>query len=256
MTKQLLIYESAVPITATQHGNLSFEAKDDYAFSAGINAVPLTAVEILPAATEYAIVFTEAGEDVFPAAVLGVRAEQNLYLTEDNHWKAKYVPGFIRRYPFVFSASEDQKTLTLCIDETHPGFNRKNKGSRLFTKDGKPSDYTNKVLEFLQSYQAEFERTRAFCKRLKELNLLEPMQAEVTAPDGKKSTLRGFLTVTRSRVRTLSPEALASLVKSDWLELIYLHLYSMRNFNEVRDRFLGTLTPSAEQAESSEAVAG
>jgi len=257
VAKQLLIYESAVPIIATEHGNLSFEPRDDYAFSAGINAVPLMAVEFLAAAPEYAIVFTEHGEDVFPAAVLGVKAEQNLYLSADSQWNAKYVPAFIRRYPFVFSASEDKKTLTLCIDETHPGFNRKNRGKRLFTKDGKPSEYTEKVLEFLQGYQAEFERTRAFGKRLKELNLLEPMKADVTTPDNQKATLGGFMTVTRARTRTLGGDSLAPLAKNDWLEFIYLHLYSMRNFKEVKDRFVGRLTEASKGDQTAgEAVAG
>ena len=119
------------------------------------------AVEFLRAATEYAIVFTGAGEDMMPAAVLGVRDDQNLYLSADAHWQAKYIPAFIRRYPFVFSSSADQKTLTLCIDETHPGVNREGKGQRLFGDDGKPSRLHEQVLKFLQEYQAHFERTQA-----------------------------------------------------------------------------------------------
>lgn len=254
MSKQLLIYETAIPVSAARHGGASFDPTDNYAFSAGINAVPLMAVEFLRAATEYAIVFTEAGEDIMPAAVLGVRGEQNLYLSADAHWQAKYVPAFIRRYPFVFSASADKKTLTLCIDETHKGFNRDNRGQRLFGDDGKPSAYLEQVLKFLQEYQAQFERTRVFGKRLKELNLLEPMQAQVTTPTGEKQTLSGFLGVQRNRLRTLSGEALSTLAKTDELELLYLHLYSMRNFNEVKDRFIGALMSAAESATADSAA--
>jgi len=241
MAKQLLIYESAVPVTAVKHGKVCFDPSQDYAFSAGINAVPVMAVEIVPAATEYAIVFTEAGDDVMPAAVLGVRTEQNLYLSSDSKWQAKYVPAFIRRYPFVFSVSADKTTLTLCIDETHPGFNEEGRGQRLLTDDGKPTAYVEQVLTFLKEYQAHFERTRAFGKRLKELDLLEPMQAQVTTPAGENVKLGGFLGVSRDRLRALGGEALATLAKTDELELIYLHLYSMRNFNEVKDRFIGAL---------------
>jgi hypothetical protein len=254
MSKQLLIYETAIPVSAARHGGASFDPTDNYAFSAGVNAVPLMAVEFLRAATEYAIVFTEAGEDIMPAAVLGVRGEQNLYLSADAHWQAKYVPAFIRRYPFVFSASADKKTLTLCIDETHKGFNRENRGQRLFGEDGKPSAYLEQVLKFLQEYQAQFERTRVFGKRLKDLNLLEPMQAQVTTPTGEKQTLSGFLGVQRNRLRTLSGEALSTLAKTDELELLYLHLYSMRNFNEVKDRFIGALMSAAESANADSAA--
>ena len=58
MAKQLLIYESSVPLSAALHRNLSFEPVPGYGFASGINAVPLTAVEIPAAAPEYAIVFT------------------------------------------------------------------------------------------------------------------------------------------------------------------------------------------------------
>jgi hypothetical protein len=254
MSKQLLIYETAVPLSASRHGTVCLEAKGDYAFSAGINAVPLMAVEFVRAATEYAIVFTAAGDDVLPAAVLGIKGDQNLYLTGDAQWQAKYIPAFIRRYPFVFSTSEDKKTLTLCIDESHPGINREGRGQRLFGEDAKPTEYTQNVLKFLQDYQLQFERSKQFGQRLKELDLLVPMQATVTTPDGKTLSVGNFMTVSREKLRALDGEALAKLAKTDELELAYLHLYSMRNFNEVKDRLVGALAQAAEPKPTHEAV--
>ena len=245
MTKQLLIYKSAVPVSAARHASVSLEAGADYAFSAGINAVPLMAVEFLRAATEYAIVFTQAGDDVMPAAVLGVRGDQNLYLSPDQKWQAEYIPAFIRRYPFVFSSSADGKTLTLCIDESHPGVNTAGRGERLFGEDGKPTPYVERVLKFLQGYQAHFERTRQFSRRVRELGLLKPMQAQVTTPKGEKLSLNGILSVSREKLRALDGGALATLAKTDELELLYLQLHSMRNFNEVKDRLIGTLKEDA-----------
>lgn len=241
MTKQLLIYESAVPVSAARHADVSLEPMADYAFSAGINAVPLMAVEFLRAATEYAIVFTQAGDDVIPAVVLGVRGDQNLYLSSDQKWQAQYIPAFIRRYPFVFSSSADGKTLTLCIDESHPGVNREGRGESFFGDDSKPTAYVERVLKFLQEYQAHFERTRQFGRRIKELGLLETMQAQVTTPKGDKLSLSGFLSVSREKLRALDGEALATLAKTDELELLYLQLHSMRNFSDVKDRLIGTL---------------
>jgi hypothetical protein len=242
MTKQLLIYESAVPVSSARHGNASVEPAQGYAFSSGVNAVPLMAVEFLRAATEYAIVFTAAGDDVMPAVVLGVRGNENLYLSTDAHWRAKYVPAFIRRYPFVFSSNADGKTLTLCIDESYPGFNREGRGNPLFGEDAKPTPYVDQVLKFLQDFQAQFRRTQAFGQRIKEYGLLEPMQAQVSTPQGGKLTLNGFLAVNRDKLRALSGERLAELAKTDELELLYLHLYSMRNFEEIKDRLIENLT--------------
>jgi hypothetical protein len=243
MAKQLLIYESAVPVSAARHRNVSLEPAGHYAFSAGINAVPLMAIEFLHAAAEYVIVFTDSGEEgVLPAVVLGVRNDQNLYLSSDRQWQAKYVPAFIRRYPFVFSRSDDGKSFTLCIDESHPGFNREGRGDRMFGDDGKPSPYVERVLKFLQDYQAQFERTRTFGRRIKELGLLEQMQAQVTTPQGEKLSLSGFFGIRREKLRALSGDALASLARTDELELLYLQMHSMRNFEDVKDRLVGTLT--------------
>ena len=254
MAKQLLIYESAVPVSEARHRNVSLEPAGHYAFTAGINAVPLMAVEFLHAAAEYAIVFTDTGEGVVPAVVLGVRDQQNLYLSADRQWQAKYVPAFIRRYPFVFSRSDDGKSFTLCIDETHPGVNREGRGERLFADDGKPSPYVEKVLKFLQEYQAQFERTRAFGRRVKELGLLEPMQAQVVTPQGGKLSLSGFFGVRRDKLRALSGDALASLARTDELELLYLQMHSMRNFEDVKDRLIGTLNDGEAASPASPAV--
>ena len=245
MAKQLLIYESAVPVSLARHAETCIEPSTDYAFSADINAVPLMAVEFLRAEAEYAIVFTQAGSDVLPAAVLGVRSDQNLYLTPDQRWAAKYVPAFIRRYPFVFSRSEDGQTLTLCIDEGQRGVNREGRGERLFGSDGKPTPYVERVLKFLQDYQAHFERTRQFGRRISEMGLLEPMQAQVTTPGGEKLSLSGFLSVSREKLRQLDGAALATLAKTDELELLYLQLHSMRNFNDVKDRLIGNMNEPA-----------
>jgi hypothetical protein len=245
MAKQLLIYESAVPVSAARHARASVEPVGGYAFSAGINAVPLMAIEFLSAASEYAIVFAGSGTDVMPAAVLGVRGDQNLYLSTDAQWQAKYVPAFIRRYPFIFSSSSDGKTLTLCIDESCSGFNTEGRGHALFGHGGKPSPYVDQVLKFLQDFQSHFERTRAFCQRVSELGLLEPMRAQLVTPQGGKLTLNGFMVVSRDKLRALSAERLAELAKSDELELLYLHLHSMRNFNAIKDRLIGSLPADA-----------
>jgi len=254
MSKQLLIYEAAVPITPARHGKHSVEVGANYGFTAGVNAVPLMTVEILRAATEYAVVFTGVGDDIMPAVVLGVKGEQNLYLGPDGHWNAKYIPAFIRRYPFVFATSADNKTLTLCIDEAYPGLNTEGRGQRLFTDDGTPSPYVDQVLKFLKEYQSHFLRTQVLGRRLKEHGLLEPMTARVTTPGGAKLSLTGFMAINRGKLRQLDPDKLAELAKTDELELLYLHLYSMRNFNEVKDRLVGNLPAEAEEAVPADAV--
>ena len=254
MASQLLIYESAVPVTATRHGNWSLDTVNDFSASKNVNSVPLMAVEFPNAAAEYAIVFSGTKEAVIPAVILGMRADENLYLTEVGGWQAKYVPAFVRRYPFVFAMSDDGKTFTLCIDESFPHFNQDGRGERLFNDEQKPTPWLERVLKILEQYQIEFQRTQTFCKKLLDLDLLEPMQAQAQLGSGEKLSLGGFMAVSREKAKALAPETLAELAKTDELELLYLHLHSMRNFPAMANRLAGKAVPPVQHDTAPTAV--
>jgi SapC len=255
MPKQLLIYEKAVPVTRQSHGEVSIKAGGDYGFAKDVNSVPLLASEFDLSSAEYAIVFSGDGKDVMPAVLLGIRDNENLYVDDNGAWNAKYIPAFVRRYPFVFS-SEDKQTFNLCIDEDFPGVNRKGVGERLFDAEGERTQYLQGVLGFLQAYQAQFEATRAFCQRLVELNLLEAMQAQFRLRSGQRITLGGFMTVNRERLRALPGDALARLARTGDLDLIYAHLNSQRNFTPTAERVVRVIdADQAAQAAAAEKVA-
>ncbi len=247
MTVQQLFYESAVPVSPQRHGNWSLEPASDYRFSKHVNSVPLMAVEFPNAAAEYAIVFSGTKEAVIPAVILGMRSNENLYLAENGGWQAKYVPAFVRRYPFVFSSAADGKTFTLCVDESYPRLNQEGRGERLFNDEQKPTPYVERALKFLEQYQIEFRRTQAFCKQLLELELLEPMRAQASLGGAEKLSLVGFMAVNREKLKALPAEKLAELAKNDALELLYLHLNSMRNFAAMAER-VGTAAAAATAA--------
>src|SRR4051812_11230312 len=121
LMSQLLIYKTAVPVTHARHADAAVEMRGDYGFSNAVNSVPLMAAEFPLAASEYPIIFAGQEDETLPAAVLGVRGKENLFLS-GTAWEAKYIPAFIRRYPFVFLRIDDR--FMLCIDEEYAGFNR------------------------------------------------------------------------------------------------------------------------------------
>lgn len=247
MSTQLLIYETAVPVSSARHKGASVEVGADYAFARNVNSVPLMAVEFPNAAAEYSIVFAGADAAIMPAVILGVRGNENLFLSKDGTWQAKYLPAFVRRYPFVFSNADEGKTFMLCVDEAFPGFNREGRGQALFGEDGKPTPYVDNVLKFLQEYQTQFLRTQAFCRKVKELGLLEPMQAQISTGSGERLSLGGFWAVNRAKLKALPGDKLAELAKTDELELLYLHMQSMRNFNGLKDRLVVVQGGKADQ---------
>jgi len=246
---QMLFYEHVVPVSAARHKDLSIE-RVDFSFAGQVNSVPLTAVEIPHAASEYTIVFAGNDEAITPIVILGLDDSENRYVTEDGSWPGRYIPAFVRRYPFVFSRSEDGKTFTLCVDESWAGCNREGRGERLFDDDGEQTDYLKNMMEFLKDYQTQFQRTQVFCKRLKELGVLEPMKVEFTMPSGDKKALAGFMAASREKLTALPAKKLAELAKTGELELTYNHLASMRNFAFVPGR--GGAPENAEAPEEPE----
>src|SRR5690606_39229302 len=121
--------------------------------------------------------------------ILGTQQTENLYINDEGAWQGKYIPAFIRRYPFVFSTDKSGKTFILHIDESFEGCNREGRGERLFDNDGQQTQYLKGVLNFLQDYQGRFQRTKEFCDRLKSLDLLQPMQAQFNLTSGERRSL-------------------------------------------------------------------
>lgn len=237
MAKQLMMYEKVTPLNKMQHKDLYLKANNDFGFAAQLNSVPLTAVEFSMAAAEYAIVFTGTEDAMMPCIIMGVNKDENLYVGE-NGWNAKYLPAFVRRYPFVFSNTEDGEKLMLCIDESYTGFNTDGRGERLFDADGEQTQYLSSILKFMEDYQAHYRHTQLFCKKLVDLELLQPMNATIDIKDEQRRTITGFQGVDRNKLKTLSTETLMELMANDWLELIYLHLQSVRTFGLNIDRIV------------------
>ncbi len=240
MTNQVLFYENAKPVTKERHRDWFVETGHDYSFARKTNSVPLMAVEFPSAGREYAVVFAGADQGTtIPVAILGITDKQNLYITGEGGWKANYIPAFVRRYPFIFATDGEGKTFTLCIDEGFAGCNQEGHGRPLFNDEGERTEYLEGVLKFLQEYQVQHQRTQALIQRLKDLDLLEPMQANVELKSGEKHLLSGFQVVSREKLNALSADVVHELFKNGALELVYSHLQSLANFGAMIDRLAG-----------------
>ncbi len=236
MTNQQLFYSTVVPVSPERHKHWCIRPFSDYSFTGKANSVPLMTAEFLSACSDFPIVFTGDDEVVMPVLLLGMHGGENLFLGADGSWEGNYLPAFIRRYPFIFSQSEDKDKFFLCIDESFPGFNQAGEGQALIGEDDQPTEFVGGILKFLGSYQQEAQRTQAFCQKLKELNLLERKNVEVGLPDGEKLVLAGIYLIDRPRLNSLSSEAIVELVRSGGYELICQHLVSLRNFHQLLER--------------------
>jgi len=235
MQNNPLFYKEVVPLDRRRHASLFLAPQPSYRYAATTNSVLLTVVEFPRACREYPIVFASDAQTIFPLVVLGLRDTENLFVTREGKWDATYIPAYVRRYPFILSSQPDSENLTVCIDRAAANLNTED-GIRMFEND-QETDFMKGCVDFLKDFQNQYTITQQICARLKDLNILEPMQANIELNTGAKLNMGGFLAVNRRRLSELPAEQLAGLVRDGILELIYLHIHSMENFTRLIERF-------------------
>lgn len=231
----LLFYDKPVALNKTEHSNLKIKASTgDFAFAAGTNSVIVAGVEFSEAAKEYPIVFAEVGDSMVPVALLGLRNEENLYVDAKGNWDARYIPAFVRRYPFVLAETGEQNQRMVCIDEGFKGFDTK-KGEPLFEGE-EPTPLLQQAIDFLEEYQRQYLRTEQFMNRLKELDLLKSLNAKVDMADGQQFALTGLHVVDEKKLLELSDEDALGFFRSGELAWVYCHLTSIGCLSAMIDR--------------------
>jgi hypothetical protein len=242
----LLFYKNPVPLNKNDHKNKKIKASDgQFDFAAKTNSVILAGVEFSEAAKEYPIVFAQAGETIIPVALLGLRNEENLYVGEDGAWDARYIPAFVRRYPFVLAETGDAGQRVVCIDEGYTGFNDDD-GEPLFEGE-EPSPVLKQAMDFLEEYQKQYVRTNAFVERLKENDLLMALNAKVDMVDGQQFGLSGLLAVDERKLLQMPDDKALELFKTGELSWVYCHLMSLGCMGQMIDRM--AKAPAAEADE-------
>ncbi len=239
MTKQLLIYESVVPVNRQTHRDTSVRRTTSFAFAKGINTVPIVDAEFARVALEMPIVFAKTETGLVSLALLGTAENQNAFIDADNQWTGNYVPAFLRRYPFVFAVEDGGERMTLCVDESFEGLNTENVGERMFDAEGTETTYLTQVLSFMEEYQATFNRTQTFCDRLEERGLMEEARIDYRLSDGSAGGVTGFQKVSNEKLRALPDDQIVDLFRSGDLDLAQLHLLSLHNAEALVAKSLG-----------------
>src|SRR5574340_10544 len=199
-------YRKVVALNSDVHRNLRFAAGEvDFSFARDTTAVLLAGVELAEAGREYPVVLVR-GQDkqMRPVALLGVRDGENLFVDAQGKWDARYIPAFVRRYPFVMADGGANGQLVVCIDESCPALNAKH-GELLINADGKLEPRMNEVMQFLQNFQREFE-------------------------------LNEFYLIDEAKFGQVAGEKVPGLFRSGAVGLAYLHLASLGNMRRLLDR--------------------
>lgn len=236
LSGNVLFYSKPEPLSVEAHGALGVDpVEKPYAFVAQTNLVPLTVTEFAPAALSYPVIFV--GDQRQPVAVMALRAGENLFISDAGEFRPEaYIPAYVRRYPFVFANDEEQKRLILCMDRDAP-FIREGGATPLFI-DGNPSPYVDQAMEFCNNFEQERQRTEAFVKLLKDLDLLDTREAIFTPrnPDGTAAAaqkIAEYFAVSEDKLKALPAEKLAELRDNGALGQIYAHLVSLLGWDRL-----------------------
>lgn len=225
-------YQNVVPIDRHLHANWSLSPLADAGFSRGSHAVPLLASEFVEAAREYPIVFLRNAGQLLPVAVLGLREGENLFVNEQGQWFARYIPAYMRRYPFIFADVAEGETW-LAVDGDYPGLDKTGQsGQRLFDQDGQETAFLKNMLAFVQGFQDDYMRTVQLCAELERLGLFK----EASLNTGGQVSMHGFLMIDEQKLMQLAQADVFKLFRGGAMGTLFAHLISLGNINHLAQR--------------------
>ena len=241
--RQLLFYQNIVALDKVRHQSLELVDKFNLDFAKSINFIPILHTELTKVAQELPIVFLKSGDTEFAlAAVVGLRDKENLQI-KDGNWVGRYIPAFIRRYPFItLSQPDNPAQFFIAIDEeANCLIDSKNKkkagqGSEPLFEGEAPSKKIQQVLPFLQKYHLEHRNTIHFCKQLSDLQLLSSSNLKIQSKSGQTYQVNGVWIIEEANLKKLSPDVLHQLLSDGVLSKIIEHQFSLNHFTGLTEK--------------------
>ncbi len=260
------LYREPVLLDSEKHRHKRLVPLTDFSITRNMHAVFLTATEFPQAALDLPIIFVNTGERleggkamVSPVALLGLTENENLRVDDGGRWSGRYLPAFIRRFPFLTAGAQGTSAPGVFVDLAWSGFSDV-EGEPLFDEHGEATELLKRVLDFLRRFDEERQRTQAFCRTIVELGLLKDMSADASLPGGQNLKVEGFFVVDEDKLAKLPDAAVLDLHRSGELMLMQVHLASLGNMRDLverkalRQHAAGQGTAEAQPAAAAEAT--
>jgi hypothetical protein len=233
-----------VLLNNVQHKNLRVITRSSVHFGDNIGGVVIFPTEFREAQREYPIFFRkEPGTDDYLAvAMLGFAKDENLYLDEHG-WNARYIPAVVARGPFLIGFQEEnvdgeiRKSPVIHIDLDHPRVSE-TEGEPLFLAMGGQTPYLQRVAAVLDAIHRGLAIGKEMFAAYTALDLVVPLNLEVRLTEDQRHRLHGYFTLDADRLGALDAPSLERLHKAGFLELAFLALASLNNFQKLVDRKL------------------
>lgn len=232
------MYKNVEPINSIAHIKCGIKEINSLSYAKELIHAPITIAEFYESCKDYPIVFAkDASESWSALALVGFKEKENLFIDAKGVWeKNRYIPAFIRRYPFIFVSQPNSEELTLAFDVTCKEDNCHNKERTFFDEEAKATPFLQGIMSFLTQFQNDAKATAEFIKQLDEWELLEARMANIVTPSGETFTLNGFFVINEEKLRLLSKKRKEEIYAKNSIPLITAHLISLSNIQRIGNR--------------------
>jgi len=238
----MFLFRKPELISKETHTNVGIDnPAGAFAFAATARAVPVVLTELTTAMRDHPIVFSSK-ENPMPLAVLGLIEDDNLLVDENGEWeRGRYVPGYIRRYPFALasereSADPANQRMALIVDSAYEGLSDSVPEEKRFFDDNGPTAALQQAMDFCQNYERDRAQTAQFAELIAQYDILSEQFGQYTPPGESAQPFARYVSVDENKLKALPNDKFLELREKGVLPFLYAQLMSMGNWSHVLDR--------------------
>jgi hypothetical protein len=211
-----------VPLNKETHRSLKVDGRASAAYGDNRRFVQVIVKEFPQLLVHYPILFSKDPQtgQFYCGAMVGFDEGENLFLEE---WAERdfYRPLILQRGPFFANGPD----LAIDLDDPRVGAQG---GQLLFTEQGLPTRYLQRIIWAFQDLEPGVEMTKLFIARLLELKLIEPVDVEVEFEDGTMRRCVGLYTINQEMLSRLPDEVVVELYRRGYMRLIHYMIASQK----------------------------
>lgn len=214
---------SVVMLNNVDHHDLRVATGYGAAFGDAINQVLIFPTEFEAVAREYPILFRREERGFRALALLGLDADENLFLSGGS-WDARYVPAVQHRGPFSIGlqrqADGSAPEVKINVDLAHPRIVPEG-GEAVFLPHGGNSPYLDRVTAALAAIHDGLAINDAMFEAFLAAGLIQPVALDITLPDSRRYDVPDMFSIAQDVLTGLDGASLGRLHRAGFLALAF-----------------------------------
>lgn len=221
------------PVSMDSHKDKKWKLRTDYKHGEGLTSIPVLLAELHKVVPHYVIGFVKNNLGQFyPAAILTIDGETNLYLSEKSNWLCSYVPAMLRGHPFYL---KDGPSKQRYLHIETKSVSELDCDQDFFDQYGKLTKPVSDLMEFLVGVEREFHLTIDASNELAKKNLLEPWDISISV-ESETIKIAGLHRVNEENLKHIDSDALSTLFEIDAIKLAHAQIFSGHQVHLLAER--------------------